>query len=62
MKPPADFKKFNYSWGWILSENIFHLGGDAGFGSLILVQPDKNKALIMLSNLNDSWKLMREII
>jgi len=61
MNPPAEFRKFNYSWGWMLDENIYHLGGDPGFGSLILVQPKNDKSLIMLSNLNDSWKLMREI-
>ncbi len=50
---------YNYGLGWYIGENkklgkfYFHAGGQAGFCSKFIICPNKNIAIIMLSNLND---------
>ncbi len=55
-------EEIGYGLGWFVKEIsgnriVHHLGGDPGFGSMILIMPEQEIGLIILSNLDESWKV-----
>lgn len=59
-------EEIGYGLGWFvkgISGNriVHHLGGDPGFGSMILIMPEQEIGLIILSNLDESWKVFNRI-
>lgn len=59
-------EEIGYGLGWFISEStegriVYHLGGDPGYGSMILLIPEKDIGLIIFSNLDETWKLFNEI-
>ena len=55
-----------YGFGWFVNKNddfklVYHLGGDPGYGSIISFIPEKEIGLIILANLDGTWKTFNNI-
>jgi CubicO group peptidase (beta-lactamase class C family) len=65
----SDGTATGYGFGWQLRElqggagqAVYHAGGDPGFGSLIWRFPAEDLCILALSNLDESWRQMMEIV